>query len=83
MTFIAIGCIFAELLTLRPLFPGKTEGSQLIEQVAVLGLPTPDDLKHMSTQMSKDTVNLVFKLDDIPKKDFRTILPRELSVRKR
>ena len=28
---IAIGCIFAELLTLRPLFPGKTEGSQLIE----------------------------------------------------
>jgi serine/threonine protein kinase len=28
---IAIGCIFAELMTLRPLFPGKTEGSQLIE----------------------------------------------------
>jgi glycogen synthase kinase 3 beta len=23
----AIGCIFAELMTLRPLFPGKTEGS--------------------------------------------------------
>jgi serine/threonine protein kinase len=38
----AIGCIFAELLTLRPLFPGKTEGSQLIEQVAILGLPTKD-----------------------------------------
>jgi glycogen synthase kinase 3 beta len=27
----AIGCIFAEFMTLRPLFPGKTEGSQLIE----------------------------------------------------
>ena len=27
----AIGCIFAEFLTLRPEFPGKTEGSQLIE----------------------------------------------------
>lgn len=27
----AIGCIFMELLTQRPLFPGKTEGSQLIE----------------------------------------------------
>ena len=27
----AIGCIFAEFLTLRPVFPGKTEGSQLIE----------------------------------------------------
>ena len=23
----AIGCIFAEFMTLRPLFPGKTEGS--------------------------------------------------------
>lgn len=78
--FIAIGCIFAELLTLRPLFPGKTEGSQLIEQVAVLGLPTRDDLNNMSTQMTKDTINLVFKLDAIPKKDFRTILPKDLSV---
>lgn len=27
----AIGCIFAEFMTLRPLFPGKTEGSQFIE----------------------------------------------------
>lgn len=27
----AIGCIFAEFLTLKPLFAGKTEGSQLIE----------------------------------------------------
>lgn len=27
----ATGCIFAELLTLTPLFPGKTEGSQFLE----------------------------------------------------
>jgi len=27
----AIGCIFCEFLTLIPLFPGRTEGSQLIE----------------------------------------------------
>ena len=27
----AIGCILAEFLTRRPIFPGKTEGSQLIE----------------------------------------------------
>ena len=36
----AIGCIFAEFMTLRPMFPGKTEGSQLIEQIAILGLPS-------------------------------------------
>ena len=38
----AIGCIFVEFLTLRPLFPGKTEGSQLLEQCAILGLPRKD-----------------------------------------
>lgn len=30
--------------------------------------------------MNKETINLVHKLDDIPKKDFRYILPKELSV---
>lgn len=44
----AIGCIFAEFLTQRPLFPGKTEGSQMIEQCAILGLPTRDQLQKMS-----------------------------------
>ena len=34
----------------------------------------------MSTQMTKDTINLVHKLDDIPKKDFKNILPKELQV---
>ena len=71
-------------MTLRPLFPGKTEGSQLIEQVAVLGLPTKDQLHNMSTQMTKDTINLVHKLDDIPKKDFKLILPKDhMSAKER
>ncbi len=60
---------------MRPLFPGKTEGSQLIEQVAILGLPTAKELKGMSKQMSEETIRLVHKLDDIPKRDFKEILP--------
>ena len=43
--FLAIGCILAEFLTKRPIFPGKTEGSQLIEQIAILGLPTRQELE--------------------------------------
>jgi hypothetical protein len=31
----------------------------------------------MSSQMSKDTINLVQKLDEIPKKDFKQILPKD------
>lgn len=44
----AIGCIFAEFMTLVPLFPGKTEGSQLIEQIAILGLPSRETMFNMS-----------------------------------
>ena len=35
----ASACIFAELFTLNPLFPGKTEGLQLFEHMCILGNP--------------------------------------------
>jgi glycogen synthase kinase 3 beta len=44
----ATGCIFAELITQKPLFPGKTEGSQLLEQIAILGTISEEDLAGMS-----------------------------------
>ena len=71
----AIGCIFAEFMTLRPLFPGKTEGSQFIEQVAILGLPSKKTLMNMSEQITTNTVELVQKLDDMPVQKFDMILP--------
>lgn len=36
----SIGCIFAELLTLRPLFPGKSEIDQLDKIFRILGMPS-------------------------------------------
>jgi serine/threonine protein kinase len=35
----ATGCIFAELFTLTPLFPGKSEGLQFFEHMCILGKP--------------------------------------------
>lgn len=35
----AAGCIIAELFTLTPLFPGKTEGMQIFEHMSILGNP--------------------------------------------
>jgi glycogen synthase kinase 3 beta len=35
----AAGCIIAELFTLTPLFPGKTEGLQIFEHMCILGNP--------------------------------------------
>lgn len=71
----AIGCIFTEFMTLRPLFPGKTEGSQFIEQVAILGLPTKQVLQNMSNQISQTTIDTVHKLDDMPQRSFESVLP--------
>mgnify|MGYP002632081006 CR=1 FL=1 len=78
----AIGCIFCEFLTLIPLFPGKTEGSQLIEQIAILGLPSKETMFRMSKQMSPNTVELVHKLDDMPPQKLTSILPYKDYSRK-
>ena len=36
----AIGCIMAELYTLRPLFPGSSETDEIYKICSVLGTPT-------------------------------------------
>ena len=75
----AIGCIIAELITLRPLFPGKTEGSQIIEQIAILGMPSKEELKSMSKEISSQTIELLYTVDNMPRKEFNTILPSSYS----
>ena len=36
----ATGCIFAELFTLTPIFPGRSEGLQFFEHLCVMGKPS-------------------------------------------
>lgn len=66
----ATGCMMAELFTLTPLFPGKTEGLQFFEHACVLGKPSieflerfnlPSNLMNFFTQMEELT------LCDLPK----------------
>ena len=40
----SIGCIFAEVLTGRPLFPGKNVVHQLELMTDLLGSPSPDSI---------------------------------------
>jgi hypothetical protein len=47
----------------------------LIEQMAILGLPTAEELKKMSRQIDQAKIDLVHKVDDMPKKKFIDILP--------
>lgn len=39
----SIGCIFAEIVTKRPLFPGKNEDDQLTKIFKIRGTPTPEE----------------------------------------
>lgn len=44
----ASGCIMAELFTLTPLFPGKSEGLQFFEHLCILGNPSSDYFNQFS-----------------------------------
>jgi serine/threonine protein kinase len=44
MDIWAVGCIWCEILTLKPFFPGKDALDQLRVTFAALGVPTEDDL---------------------------------------
>lgn len=40
-------------------------------------MPTREQLKGMSKQMTDQTIELVHKLDDIKKREFKTIIPQQ------
>jgi serine/threonine protein kinase len=45
----SIGCIFAELLTGKPLFPGKNVVHQLDIITDLLGTPSPEAISRVGT----------------------------------
>lgn len=71
----ATGCIIAELLTLKPLFPGKTEGSQLLEQMAILGTPTKSQYDKMASNIPKTTLKMLNNLETFHRKDLMDLFP--------
>jgi serine/threonine protein kinase len=68
----ATGCIMAELFTLIPLFPGKSEGLQLFEQMCVLGNPSPSYLKKYG--MAAEFVKYFEGMDQIVPCNLRKLL---------
>ena len=49
----------------------------MIEQIAILGLPTEDQLRGMSKSMSQNTIDQVHKLDNIQARDFAKIIAND------
>lgn len=60
----AAGCIFFELSTLMPLFPGRIEGMQLFEQMSILGsMPKGYLSSFPSGKVLNEVINKITHLD--------------------
>ena len=53
----SIGCVIAELVLNRPIFPGKDAKNQLVEIVKILGTPTKEQILAMN---KNDKITLKF-----------------------
>ena len=66
------GCIFAELLARKPIFPGKNFVHQLSLIMDVLGSPYDDEIAHIT---SKQATKFLNKFRGKQKKSFSSIFP--------
>ncbi|PAV83700.1 hypothetical protein WR25_26619 [Diploscapter pachys] len=68
----SVGCILAELVSGRPLFPGDDHIDQLTRIMAVVG--TPDEQFIMKIQ-SEEARNYIRNLPPMPRKNFTQLFP--------
>jgi len=69
----AVGCILAELLSGRPLFPGRDYSHQLDLILDVIGTPTLDEFYAITSRRSRDYVRA---LPIRKKRAFTTLFPQ-------
>ncbi|XP_014259084.1 cyclin-dependent kinase 2-like [Cimex lectularius] len=87
----SLGCIFAELITLKPLFPGDSEIDQLFRIFRTLGTPNEEvwpgvtklpDYKPLFPQWESQTVDdYVCQLDKLPKHLLERLITYDPSKR--
>ena len=69
----AVGCILAELLTGRPLFPGRDYSHQLDLILDVIGTPSLDEFYAITSRRSRDYIRA---LPIRKKRQFTTLFPQ-------
>eukprot|EP00092_Neocalanus_flemingeri_P011404 GFUD01012287.1.p1 GENE.GFUD01012287.1~~GFUD01012287.1.p1 ORF type:complete len:363 (-),score=81.00 GFUD01012287.1:85-1173(-) len=68
----SVGCIMAELLTGRPLFPGDDQIDQITKVLNICGTPTNETLSKIT---SEEAILYIRSLPTMEKKDFQTVFP--------
>ncbi|THH26588.1 hypothetical protein EUX98_g7600 [Antrodiella citrinella] len=69
----AVGCILAELLNGRPLFPGRDYGHQLDLILDIIGTPTLEEFYGITSRRSRDYIRA---LPIRKKRPFSTLFPK-------
>ncbi|KAK6467694.1 mitogen-activated protein kinase 1 [Huso huso] len=69
----SVGCILAEMLSNRPIFPGKHYLDQLNHILGILGSPTPDDLNCIINMKAR---NYLQSLPQKPKIPWNKLFPK-------
>lgn len=74
----AVGCILFELLVKTPMFPGESEGLQILEMQQILGPPSDQELKNLENYFLESSVHEFFericKLEKNQKLDIQKML---------
>ena len=67
----AAGCILFELLTKRPLFPGDSEGLQLVEIQQIIGKPSEEEVSDLRVELniSENMMKMLHEVIDLEKND--------------
>ena len=65
----SIGCIFAELLDRKPLFPGKESAEQIELILSILGTPKIEDIYKEGRSDSRELIYKYGKIEKVPWKD--------------
>jgi len=75
----SVGCIFAEILRRKPLFPGRDYIHQLQLITDVLGTPTEDDIVNIGSEKARNFIRSLPQKDPI---DFHKLFPNasELAI---
>ncbi|CDR94519.1 mitogen activated protein kinase, putative [Babesia bigemina] len=68
----AIGCILAELLINKPLFPGSSTINQLSKVIAFTGMPSEEDMESLGSPF---TAMMMSSLTKIPQRSIKDYLP--------
>ncbi|PKA55518.1 Mitogen-activated protein kinase 15 [Apostasia shenzhenica] len=80
----SIGCIFAEMLTGKPLFPGKNVVHQLDLMTDLLGTPPPETIGKIRNEKAKRYLNSMRKKSRVPfSQKFPDVDPLALNLLER